>query len=314
MFVRILTKVAYAGLVVLAVAGIVFGLLHLSGDPINALAPPGSSPEDIERLRAKYGLDEPLPTQFAIFLGNAAQGDFGESWRSGRPALDVVLERLPKTLALAGSALALALLVAIPLGVIAGVRPGSKVDLLTSAVAVGGQAIPGFWLGTILIIVFAVRLGWFPSSGGDGWRALVLPAVTLATYPIATLARLVRASVSETKSADFVRTAYAKGLTRPEVVRGHILRNALLPALAYTGVQAGFLVGGAVVIEGVFAYPGIGQLALQSVSSRDLPVIQTIVMVSALLIVLANLIADLAAAWIDPRLREQAGVRPGGAR
>ena len=313
MLVRFLTRVIYAGLVVLAVAAIVFALLRLSGDPINALAPPGSAPEDIERLREKYGLDEPLPAQFAIFLGNAVQGDFGDSWRSGRPALDVVLERLPKTLALAGSALALALAVAIPLGVIAGMRPGSKIDLLTSVIAVGGQAIPGFWLGTILIIVFAVRFGWFPSSGGDGWRALVLPAVTLAAYPIATLARLVRASVSETRSADFVRTAYAKGLTRPEVIRGHVLRNALLPALAYTGVQAGFLVGGAVVIEGVFAYPGIGQLALQSVSGRDLPVIQTIVMVSALLIVLANLIADLAASWVDPRLRAQAGIRTGGA-
>src|SRR5690606_5689005 len=132
----------------LAVAAIVFALLHLSGDPINALAPPGSAPEDIERLREKYGLDEPLPAQFAIFLGNAVQGDFGDSWRSGRPALDVVLERLPKTLALAGSALALALAVAIPLGVIAGMRPGSKIDLLTSVIAVGGQAIPGFWLGT----------------------------------------------------------------------------------------------------------------------------------------------------------------------
>jgi peptide/nickel transport system permease protein len=311
--IRIAGKLIYAGLVVLAVAGIVFGLLQLSGDPVNALAPPGSSPEDLQRLREKHGLDRPMPAQFAIFVVNAAQGDFGESWRSGRPALDLVLERLPRTLILAGLALALALTVAIPLGVLAGMRPGGKVDLGTSLVAVGGQAVPGFWLGTILILVFAVRLGWLPSSGGTGWRALILPVATLAAYPIATLARLIRASVSETRSADFVRTAYAKGLPRSAVTRRHILRNALLPALAYTGVQAGFLLGGAVVVEGVFAYPGIGQLALQSVASRDLPVVQTVVMVSALFIVLANLLADLLATLLDPRLGDRSGARLGGA-
>jgi peptide/nickel transport system permease protein len=311
--IRIAGRLIYAGLVVLAVAGIVFGLLQLSGDPVNALAPPGSSPEDLQRLREKHGLDRPMPAQFAIFVVNAAQGDFGESWRSGRPALDLVLERLPRTLILAGLALALALTVAIPLGVLAGMRPGGKVDLGTSLVAVGGQAVPGFWLGTILILVFAVRLGWLPSSGGAGWRALILPVVTLAAYPIATLARLIRASVSETRSADFVRTAYAKGLPRSTVTRRHILRNALLPALAYTGVQAGFLLGGAVVVEGVFAYPGIGQLALQSVASRDLPVVQTVVMVSALFIVLANLLADLLATLLDPRLGDRSGARLGGA-
>jgi peptide/nickel transport system permease protein len=213
-----------------------------------------------------------------------------------------VLDRLPATLRLTGAALALALLIGIPLGALAGSKPGGALDVAASSIALLGQAIPGFWLGTLLILLFAVRLHWLPSSGGSGPRGLILPAIALAAYPAAFLARLVRSSLIETLAQDFIRTAHAKGLSTGVVIRIHALKNALLPALAFAGVQAGFLLGGAVVIESVFAYPGIGQLALNAVSDRDLPVIQAFVVLVAGMIVLVNLVIEVAARLLDPRL------------
>ncbi|MEA2596759.1 MAG: peptide/nickel transport system permease protein [Thermomicrobiales bacterium] len=299
----LLQRIAYGLAVLFAVTSLVFGLLHLSGDPLAALVPPGSSPEQAERLRAHFGLDRPLPVQYATFVRNAVRGDFGESWRARRPAMATVLDRLPATLALTGAAVALALAVGVSLGIAAGSRPGGVVDLAATALALGGQAVPGFWLGTILILFFAVRLQWLPSSGGEGARAVVLPAVTLAAYPAATIARLLRSSLIETLSGDYIRTARGKGLSTWAVVRGHALRNAALPTLAFVGLQVGFLLGGAVVVEGVFAYPGVGQLALQAVANRDLPVVQAFVVVVATLIVVVGFAVDVLARWIDPRLR-----------
>lgn len=303
MFGFLLQRIAYGLAVLLGVTSLVFGLLHLSGDPLDALVPPGSSPEQTARLKSHFGLDRPVPVQYAKFVGNAIRGDFGESWSARRPAMTTVLDRLPKTLELAAVAIALALVVGIGFGLAAGVRPGGIVEAISTTLALLGQAIPGFWLGTLLILFFAVRLHWLPSSGGDGLKSLILPAVTLAAYPAATIARLLRSSLIETMHHEFIRTAYGKGLSSWTVIRVHALRNAALPTLAFVGLQIGFLLGGAVVIEGVFAYPGIGQLALQAVSSRDLPVVQAFVVVVAVLIILVGFAVDLLARWIDPRLR-----------
>lgn len=299
----VLSRAAYGLAVLLGVATLAFALIHLSGDPVTALAPPGASPQDQAALRQRFALDRPLPVQYASFLGKAAQADFGESWSQRRPALTAVRERLPATLALAGAALGIALLIGVPLGIAAGARPRGGIGALASGVALLGQAIPGFWLGTMLILAFAVERRWFPASGYDDPRSLVLPALTLAAYPLATVVRLLRASLAETITGDFVRTARGKGLAASVVLWRHVLPNAALPALAYVGLQIGFLLGGAVVVEGVFAYPGIGRLALQAVADRDLPLIQAIVVTVAALIVGVNLLVDLLAAWIDPRSR-----------
>lgn len=302
----VVTRSIYMVLVVLAAMTVVFALLQLSGDPANALIPPGSDPADVALLRAKYGLDKPLPRQYVDYMRNAAVGDFGESWRSGQPAMTMVLERLGATLELVALAFALALLVAIPLGVLAGARRSRAIGLLASGVGVLGQALPAFWLGTMLILVVSVRLGWLPSSGREGFGSLILPAIALAAFPAAALMRIVRVSVSDVTGADYIRTANAKGLPSQSVLWRHVARNAMLPAIAYAGVVAGFMVAGAVAVEAVFAWPGIGQLALQSVSNRDLPVIQAFVAVVAVLIVLSNLAADLLAVVADPRLRTAA--------
>jgi peptide/nickel transport system permease protein len=295
-------RLVHAAAVLLGVTSLVFGLLHLSGDPLSGLAPPGSSPAQEALIRRRYELDRPLITQYANFLGRAVRGDFGESWRQRRPAMDAVLERLPASAALALGATGLALLVGVPLGIVAGARTGGLIDAAARTVAVLGQALPGFWLGSLLILLFAVRLHWLPSSGGDGPRALVLPVITLAAYPTATVARLLRSSLREQLTQDYIRTARGKGLPRRAVV-GHGLRNAVLPTLAFVGLQVGFLLGGAVVVEVVFAYPGIGRLALDAVADRDVPLIQAFVVVVAVLIVLTNELVDLVARLLDPRLR-----------
>ena len=299
-------RFGYAIAVLLGVTALAFSLVHLSGDPLDGLLPPGSSPEQAASIRQQLGLDRPLPVQYAIFLVRLASGDLGQSWRQNRPAMEAVLERLPYTLALSAAAIAFASIVGLGLGVTAGVRPGREADVAARSFAALGQAVPGFWLGTLLILIFAVRLHWLPSSGMSGASSLILPSLALAVYPAAVLTRLVRSSLIEAMSQDFIRTARAKGLPRTKVVHVHALRNALLPALAYAGVQIGYLVGGAIVIEGVFAYPGIGQLALAAVADRDLPVIQAFVIVVATLIVTANMMVDVAARWLDPRLAEPA--------
>jgi peptide/nickel transport system permease protein len=290
--------------VLLVVTTAVFAIVHLGGDPTAGFTAPGASPEDRANVRERFGLDRPLPAQYGSYLSHAVRADFGESWRARRPAMDAVVERLPATLKLAGAGLALAILAGAPLGIAAGRRPSGLLDLVASSTALLGQAIPGFILGTLLILGFAVRLKWLPSSGGDGWKSLILPAVTLAAYPTAIIARLLRASLIEVMHDDFIRTARSKGLSERAIVFGHALSNAALPTLAYIGLQAGFLIGGAVVVEGVFAYPGVGTLALGAVTDRDLPVVQAFIVVVAIAIVTINLLVDVIAGLIDPRLRE----------
>jgi len=303
----LITRGALAVSTMLGVATVVFVLLRVVGDPLAGLVPPGSAPEDVAALRQTYGLDRPLPEQYVGFVVAAARGEFGESWRQGRPALAATLERLPATLALVGAATLLAVGGGLVFGLAAGANAGGWLDGGTRLLTLGGQAVPAFWLGTMLILLFAVRLRWLPASGFDGPASVVLPAVTLAAFPLATVARLVRASTRQSLAADYVRTARGKGFAESAVLRRHVLRNALLPTLAFAGFQAGFLLGGAAVVEAVFAYPGLGLLALNAVADRDLPVVQAFVAVVATLLVGINLLVDLAAHWLDPRLRSDAG-------
>jgi peptide/nickel transport system permease protein len=306
-----LNRLLHAVAVLFGVVSVTFLLLHLGGDPLAGLVPPGSSPEVEAQLRQVYGLDRPLPEQYVTFVGRAMVGDFGESWRQGRPALSAVLERLPATILLTLTATALSTVVGCTLGVLAAGHERSAWDWLARTVALVGQAIPAFWLGTMLILVFAVRLHWLPASGMTGPAGVLLPALALAAYPAATLTRLVRASMIENLRADYVRTARAKGLPEHVVLREHALRNAALPALAYTGLQAGFLLGGAVIVEGVFAYPGIGSLALDAVFTRDVPLVEAFVWTVAILILVVNTGTALVAAVIDPRLALVGDARAG---
>jgi peptide/nickel transport system permease protein len=300
----LINRLLHAVAVLFGVVSVTFILLHLAGDPLAGLIPPGASPEVENQIRSAYGLDRPVPEQYVDFVGRAMRGDFGDSWRQGRPALGSVLERLPATLALTAVASALAVTIGCVLGVIAAARPGSTWDIGARLTALLGQAVPAFWLGTMLILFFGVDLQWLPSSGLEGPSGVILPALALAAYPAATLTRLLRASMIETLGADYIRTARAKGLSRSRILVGHALRNAALPALAFTGLQVGFLLGGAVIVEGVFAYPGIGGLALDAVAARDIPLIEAFVWVVAVMILVVNILTGAITVLVDPRLRE----------
>ena len=297
-------RLLHAVAVLFGVVSVTFVLLHLAGDPLAGLIPPGAAPQVESQIRAAYGLDRPVPEQYLDFVGRAMHGDFGDSWRQGRPALVAVLERLPATLMLTAVASAMAVAIGCVLGVTAAARPGSLWDTVARSTALLGQAVPAFWLGTMLILLFAVDLQWLPSSGLEGPGGVILPALSLAAFPAAALTRLLRASMIETLGADYIRTARAKGLSRSRILVGHALRNAALPALAFTGLQIGFLLGGAVVVEGVFAYPGIGGLALDAVATRDIPLVEAFVWVVAVMILIVNILSGALTALIDPRLRE----------
>jgi peptide/nickel transport system permease protein len=300
-------RIAYAVAVLFTATSLVFALIFLAGDPLAGLVPPGASPEQEAVIRRRFALDRPVVVQYGHFIERAVQGDFGESWRRRQPAMDAVLSQLPATLKLTAAAMTLALVVGIPLGIAAGTRRGSWLVAGATGLSLLGQAIPAFWLGTVLILLFSVKLQWLPSSGGNGFRSLILPAVALAAFPAAVIARLLRSSLIETMSQDYIRTARGKGLSKRAVIQVHALRNAFLPVLAFTGLQLSFLLGGAVIIESVFAYPGVGRLALQAVNDRDIPVIEAFVVVLATMIVFTNFAVDLIARLLDPRLRLEGG-------
>lgn len=286
-----------------AASSAIFALIHLSGDPTNGFLAPGSSDEVREAVRVRIGLDRPLPEQYVRFLGNALTGDFGASWRDRQPALRAVIDRLPATLLLGTAATAIAIVGGSVLGTVSAmVRPGF-LRVFVRIFAMGGQAIPAFWLGTIGIVLFAVRLEWFPSSGNDGMLALVLPALTLAAHPGSMIARLLQSALLDVQATSYVVVAHGKGLSRGYVWLRHMLPNALIPALAYIGLQASLLVGGAIVIESVFAYPGVGRLALQATMERDVPVIHAFVIVTVVLVAAINLTVDLIALALDPQQR-----------
>ena len=287
----------------------VFVMIHLSGDPTQGFVPPGVSPEVREQMRVDLGLDDPIWQQYTQFIARGFVGDFGDSWRDKQPALNAVLERLPATIQLSTVAIALAVVTGIGYALLVN-RPG-KLRVFLNLLPSIGQAGPTFWLGAMLMMVLAGRRGWLPSSGSGSVSAIVLPALTLALQPASTIARLLATSMEDVASADYVRTARSKGLQPSQIVKGHIAPNAMLPAIGYIGLQAGFLVGGTVIVESLFAWPGIGRLALQSALQRDLPVIHAFVVVTAVGVILINIVTDLIQIAIDPRLKTRSAVTHG---
>lgn len=299
----ILQRLAQGLLVLLGVTTIVFALTFVAGDPVATLAPLEATPEERVAFAHNMGLDRPIPVQYVDFLAHAARGDFGMSYSSHEPAMGEVLDRLPATILLTTAAVLFALVVSVPLGLLAAINHDGWIDVVARLFAFLGQSIPVFLLGVVLIIVFGVDLHWLPSSGTGSWKHLVMPAVAVGSFSAAVLARLLRSSLLEVLSQDYIRTAYAKGLRGRVVVVRHALRNAALPFITMLGLQVGFLLSGAVVAETIFAYPGVGRLAVEAISRKDVPVIQSFVIVAALIVIVANLFVDLVYTRIDPRIR-----------
>jgi peptide/nickel transport system permease protein len=290
--------------VVLGVLILVFLILNLTGDPARLMASPQATLEDIERLRRKMGFDRPLPEQFLRFLVGAVRGDFGHSLRyADQPALAIVIERFPATVELALATLAWCIPVALGLGLVAAVRQRSVHESVAMTTALLGQSMPSFWLGLMLILIFSVNLGLLPSSGRGTFAHLVLPALTLGGFFMARLTRLVRSGVLDVLGQDYVRTARAKGLAERMVVIRHALKNAAIPIVTIVGLDIGTLLGGAVITETVFAWPGIGRLAIEAIAARDFPVVQADVFFIALAFVVINLGVDVLYTWLDPRVR-----------
>ena len=290
--------------VVWGVSVLVFFLLRLApGDPVVMLLAESAGPEQIAEARAKWGLDKPIPVQYAVFLGRALQGDLGDSLFFQQPAIEVLFERMPATLQLSGVALLFSLSVAIPMGLLSALRRDTIWDYLGTGLAMIGQAIPPYWLGIMLILLFSVSLGWLPTSGRGSWRHLILPAITLGSVLMALITRLVRSGMLDVLSEDYVRTARAKGLGERTVIARHALRNILIPLVTVIGLQLGALFGGAVITESIFAWPGVGRLALQAISARDYPLVQASVLVISVVYVFLNLAVDLLYVYLDPRIR-----------
>jgi peptide/nickel transport system permease protein len=287
---------------------IAFGLINLvPGDAAVIIAqrvsdvPP--TEEQIAEIRREYGLDRPLPIRYGKWLWSALQGDFGVSYRTKKPVLDELVSRFPATLQIACLALLIALATALPLGILAAVYQGKLPDTAARITALLGVSIPNYWLGYLLILLFAITLGWFPVGGRDGFDSLVLPALTLGLGRAATLMRLTRSSLLEKLGEDFIRTAHAKGLSGWKVILKHALKGALIPVVTVLGISSGHLLGGAVIVERIFAYPGVGDLLVTSIYDRDYPVIQGFVLFMGTIFILLNLIADVLYTWIDPRIR-----------
>lgn len=298
-----LRRLGLALLVALTVSVLAFLLLHLSGDPALALAGEGARQADIDAVRRAYGLDRPMLVQYADWLWHILQGDFGTSVYFKTEVGPLIWSKLKTTLLLGMGSLAVALLISIPLGVLAALYKGSLVDRLCLAVAVLGQALPNFFFALILIMLFSITLRVLPVSGSGSWQHFVMPSIALGYYVAPAFMRLIRAGMIEVLGADYIRTARAKGLPAGKVVFKHALRNAIVPVVALAAVQLGYLLGGSVVVETIFALDGLGYLAYQSITFKDFPVMQLIVLLLSVLYVLLTLAVDLANAWLDPRIR-----------
>ena len=296
-------RLAQTALILVGITLVVFWVIRLSGDPVLLMLPADASQQDIQRLRELLGFDRPVPIQLWRFMERVATGDFGTSLRFQEPALALVLDRLPSTVLLALTALSVATVIALPLGVLSAVRRNSVWDHGAMAVALLGQSMPIFWTGIMLITIFAVALDLLPSSGSGTIPHLVLPAAALGFFSTGRMARLVRGGMIEVLGQDYVRTARAKGLTERRVLYGHALRNCLLPVTTLLGLELGSTLGGAVVTEMVFAWPGVGRLIVSAIFARDYPLVQAAVFVVAAMLVVVNLVVDLLYAVIDPRVR-----------
>lgn len=311
----LIRRIARAVVALWGIVTIVFITMRLSGDPVPLLLPPDAPRAEMERVRADLGLDQPIYLQYLVYLGNVLHGDMGRSIHMRQPAIEIAAERLPATIELAVTAFVLAVVVAIPAGLISAAKRNSLADNLAMTLALIGQSAPTFYIGIMLILVLGLQLRWFPISGrgqgswldpadwGDMLYHVILPAITLGAFAMASIARLTRSAVLEVMHEDYIRTARAKGLNEVSVLLRHNLKNAAIPVITIVGLQFGTLLGGAVVTETVFSWPGIGRLAIQSILNRDYPVVQSAVLLVAASFVVVNFLVDLAYGWLDPRIR-----------
>ena len=303
MIAYLVQRLAWALVLLLVTTLAVFLVVHLSGDPTALYVGPEGTRQDYEIVRAALGFDRPLLEQYGRFLVRAVRADFGRSLRHQQPTLPLVLERFPATLKLALAAMALAVVLAVPLGILSALRRNSILDSCAMTLALSGQCMPTFWLGILLILVFGVNLGWVPVYGSEGLGALVLPALTLGVWAMARTARITRSSMLEVLPQDFLRTARAKGISEWGVILRHGLRNGAIPIVTALGLELGNLLGGAVITEAVFAYPGIGRLAVEAVVNKDIPLLQAVVFTIATTLILLNVVVDLLYMVLDPRVR-----------
>ena len=299
----VLSRLGQTALVVFLSLTAVFAMVRLSGDPVLLFMPMDIQAKDVNEFRQRLGFNDPLPVQYGRFLAGAVRGDFGESLRYKQDALGLVLERLPATLLLAGASLLLTVGIALPLGVLSAVRRNSLLDHVGTVATVLGQATPGFWLGLMLIFVFSVKLRWLPTGGTGSLAHLAMPAVVLAAFFAARIARLTRSAVLDALGEDYVLTARAKGLGEGRVIGKHTLRNSAIPIVTLAGLEAGQLLGGAVITETIFAWPGLGRLTVQALLNRDFPVVLAAVFLVSVMYTLINLLVDLLYGWLDPRVR-----------
>jgi peptide/nickel transport system permease protein len=299
----LLRRVAQSLLVLFGISFVVFAILHLTGDPSLVLLPPDATPEDVIKLREAMGFNDPFFVQYARFLKGALAGDFGQSIRHGEPAFQLVVERLPATFELAGAGLAIAIVLAIPAGIVSAVRRNTVIDYVSTVMALLGQSMPTFWLGIMLILLFSVQFHLFPSSGRGTLQHLILPAITLGLFTTARITRLTRSGMLEVLNQDYIRTARAKGVGDPPIVWKHALKNAAIPIVTIVGIELGTLLGGSVITETIFAWPGVGRLSVQAIYNRDYPVVQAAVFLLASTFVLVNLVVDVLYTYLDPRIR-----------
>lgn len=299
----ILKRLFHSIFVLVGISLVVFIILHLTGDPAALLMPMDATPEQIAQFRKEMGFTDPVIVQYWRFFKGTLHGDFGNSFRHSQPALDLVLERMPATIQLTVAALVLALVIAVPVGIVSAIKRNSFLDHIGMTGALLGQSTPVFWLGIMLILIFSVTLQWFPSSGRGEIQHLVLPAVTLGMFSMARTARMMRSSMLEVLGQDYIKTAKAKGLAPSMVILKHALKNASIPVVTIIGMELGTLLGGAVITETIFAWPGVGRLAVQAIYNRDYPVVQAAVFILASIFVLVNLIVDIIYTYLDPRVK-----------
>lgn len=298
-----LRRLGLAVLVAFTVSLLSFGLLFLSGDPAAAVAGEGATDADVAAISAFYGFDRPFIVQYGEWLWHALHGDFGQSYYFHLPVASLIADRLSVTMTLGLCAITFALVTAIPLGVAAAVRPNSIVDRIALFISVMGQAMPSFWFGLLLIVLFAIKLGWLPPSGTDSWENFIMPTVVLGYYAMPAIMRLTRAGMLEVLHADYIRTARAKGAGEWRVLFKHALRNAIIPVVSLAAVQMGFMLGGSIVVESIFALHGAGFLAWESIGRNDLPTVQALILIFSMFYIAFTLLSDLLNAWLDPRMR-----------
>nr|WP_202410539.1 nickel ABC transporter permease [Halobacillus litoralis] len=304
----IIRRLLHSVLVLLAISVIIFFSIRLTGDPVTVMFAAGEpSPEAIESVRENLGLDEPLPVQYLIFLKNLATFDLGESFRTGLPVTEMVVDKMGATLLLAFGGVFVAMLIAFPVGILSAVKRGTAVDFSGRIFSLIGISFPNFWLGIMLILIFSVNLQWLPASGYEGIEYLILPSIALGMILSGILARLVRSSMLENLSQQYVSTARSKGLKEWVVIMRHTFRNALIPTITFLGIQFGSLLGGTVIIEQVFSWPGVGRMIIDAINQRDYPVIQGGVIMLAMIMVLVNLLVDISYSLIDPRIKAGGG-------